>query len=352
MRNDIISVMYEVTTLEGKQKQFWTAVFVLFIVAFSVICLQYMNMNYDPLARYPYRDETSRALIRKYLNQEEIEYIIEYSIPPNMFIAYIQEEGFSIYHAAEYKQLSISQWDESPANIVKMVEETRNIMSVDQLEIYLLDNNYTYDDIHAWISDPDEEAATLVTYAFNPDTWLDAFHTVSTRAPQLTVISGIPTGNDMPVEIHESVNTALNTLCSGMRTSLSSTRACAGLMVQEGYVSHRDQTLRYSSALQKGQNPLLKTAEKPGHDEHQLGLAVDFMVDGVENAYFDKTIQSQWLEENAWKYGFVQTWNRDDVIMTYHDAEPWHYRYIGTDLARTIHESGLTFARYKARIRE
>ena len=350
--NDIISVMYEVTTLEGKAKKIWTAVFVICIVAFSVLCLQYMNKNYDPLARYPYRDETSRALIRKYLTQEEIEYIIEYSIPPNMFIAYIQEEGFSIYHAAEYKQLSISEWDESPANIVKMVEETRNIMSVDQLEIYLLDNNYTYDDIHAWITNPEEEGTTLVTYAFNPDTWLNTSHTVSTRTPQLTVLNGVPTADDKQIEIHESVQSPLSSLCAGMRSSLGSTRACAGLVVTEGYVSHRRQAIRFASAKQLGQNPLQRNQEMPGHDEHQLGLAVDFAVDGIQNEYFVKTAQSKWLQENAWKYGFVSTWNKDDVTLTYHEAEPWHYRYIGVDLARTIHESGLTFARYKAQIRE
>ena len=350
--NDIISVMYEVETLEGKQKQIWTAVFVAFIVVFSFCCLQYMNIHYDPLARYPYRDETSRALIRKYLNQEEIEYIIEYSIPPNMFIAYIQEDGFSIYHAAEYKQLSISQWDESPANIVKMVEETRNIMSVDELEVYLLDNNYVYDDIHAWITNPNEEATALVPYAFNPDTWLDALHTVSTRKPMLVLLTAIPTADDKAIEVHESVETALTSLCSGMRTSLSSTRACAGLTVEEGYISNERQSTRYASAMQNGQNPVQRQQELPGHDEHQLGLAVDFAVDGIADEYFDKTIQSKWLQENAWKYGFVNTWNEADEGLTFHQAEPWHYRYIGVDLARTIHESGLSFARYKAQIRE
>jgi len=351
MKNDIILSMNDVTTLEGKKKKNWTAVFVILIVVFSLCCLQYMNLRYDVLARYPYRDETSRELIRKYLTEEEIEYIIEYSIPPNMFIAYIAEDGFSIYHAAEYKKLSESQWDKSPAAIVQMVEETRNIMSLEQLEVYLLDNNYSFDDIHAWIVNRENDPSQLVTYAFNPDTWLDNSHTVSTRKPQLVLLADIPTVNDRKVEVHESVQAPLVSLCSGIRSSLSSTRACAGLLVDDGYISYSQQTIRNDSATQKGQDPDIRTAAKPGHDEHQLGLAIDFAVDGIQDESFEKTIQSQWLKENAWKYGFVNTWNKDDAYLANHVSEPWHYRYIGSDLARTIHESGLSFARYKALIR-
>ncbi len=77
-----------ITTLAGKSKKRWTLFFVVAVIGIVFSCLAVMNHHYDSLARYPYRDQKSRELIKQYLNEEEIAYIIEYSIPPNMFIAF------------------------------------------------------------------------------------------------------------------------------------------------------------------------------------------------------------------------------------------------------------------------
>ena len=206
MKNDIISAMHETVTLEGEEKKKWTAVFVSAIVLFSVCCMVFFHLRSDSLARYPFRDKTSRDLIRKYLTQEEIEYIIEYSIPPNMFIAYIQEDGFSIYHAAEYKQVSDSQWDKSPKDIVSMVEETRTIMSVEELENYLHENNYRYEDVSRWIRNESESGITLIPYAMNLDAYLDLTHSVSSRSPSIQPLAEeLPFSSDVRPDIKEEV---------------------------------------------------------------------------------------------------------------------------------------------------
>ena len=331
--------MNEVTTLEGSEKKKWTTVFVLFVVLFSVACLEFMNLRYDSLARYPYKDETSKDLIRNYLSQDEIEYIIEYSIPPNMFIAYIREPGFSIYHAAEYKRLSESQWNKSPAEIVRMVEETRTLMSVEELELYFMEGNYAYEDVSRWVKNEAPEGIQLVTYAFNLDTYLDHDHSVSSRVPYLVNLPEEIPSSSSEIRISEELIQPLQALCGGITTGLSSSRACAALQVTKGYVSYDDTAQTDNDYA-------------PGHDEHQLGLAVDFGVEGIDDSDFSKTAQAQWLLNNAWKYGFVLTWNEEDVSLTGHRAETMHYRYVGVDLAKTIHDSGLSFARYKAQIRE
>ena len=343
--------MLNTTTLEGTKQKQWTMVFVLTIVLFSVCCLELLNLKYDSLARYPYKDENSRKLIREYLTQEEIEYIIEYSIPPNMFIAYIQEEGFSIYHASEYKKLSESQWDKSPANIVKMVEETRNYMTTEQLETYLLNGNYRYEDIQYYLNNEQEES-TLVPYAMNPDTYLDPTHTVSTRKPLVQYLSEeIPTRDGKRIEVNESLQQPLLSMCGALTSELSDAHACSGLQVESGYVSFVQQKKAYDAAFHEQKDDSAESVSKAGHDEHQLGLAVDFCVEGIADEDFFRTVQAQWLEENAWKYGFLPTWNEADEALTGHRSEPWHYRFVGTELARTIHDSGLTFARYKAQLK-
>lgn len=349
MNNDIIFPMQEVVTLEGNEKKKWTTVFVSAMILFSVCCLTFFHLHSDPLARYPFRDKTSRDLIRQYLNEEEIEYIIEYSIPPNMFIAYIQEDGFSIYHAAEYKKLSDSQWDKSPKDIVNMVEETRTIMSVEELESYLQENNYRYEDVSHWIRYESENDITLIPYAMNTDAYPDASHSVSSRIPAVQPLAEeIPVKDNARIEVREDVQQPLLALCSNIQTSLSSTHACAGLQITRGYVSYGEQEKYCRSESEKSAGD--PAIFQPGHDEHQLGLAVDFAVEGLPDDAFAKTIQSDWLLANAWKFGFIQTWNEGDEAITMHRSEPWHYRFVGIDLAKTIHDSGLTFARYKAQI--
>ena len=346
--------MLDTTTLEGKEKKAWTAVFVGFIVILSAVTIEIMNLNYDSLARYPYyQDENSRALIRRYLNEEEIEYIIEYSIAPNMFIAYIQEDGFSIYHAAEYKKLSESQWDKSPAMIVKMVEETRGIMTTDELAELLKPGNYTYDDVSKWMKEERDQGIQLLPYAFNSDAYLDATHSVSTRRPALQYLNeDIPTRDGKPIEVIETLQQPLTSLCGGITSPYASQRACAGLVIESGYISYNEQKRIYDSSLASHGDSAAFYTSPPGHDEHQLGLCVDFAVEGLSQSDFDKTWQSAWLHANAWKYGFAETWTVDDTSLTNHISEPWHYRYVGTELAKTIHDSGLSFARYKAQTKQ
>lgn len=76
----------------------------------------------------------------------------------------------------------------------------------------------------------------------------------------------------------------------------------------------------------------------PGTSEHELGLAVDI------NADKDKSSNEEvydWLYENAYRYGFILRYPVGKILVTGIDYEPWHYRYVGTDCAEEIAESGL-----------
>jgi zinc D-Ala-D-Ala carboxypeptidase len=87
---------------------------------------------------------------------------------------------------------------------------------------------------------------------------------------------------------------------------------------------------------------------RPGHSEHQLGLTVDFVGVGDDGltSNWEVTRTGGWMAKNAWKYGWLMSYpkGRDDVAC-YH-YEPWHYRYVGRDLAAKIHDSGLTIREY------
>ena len=120
-------------------------IFVCSLIFIAIICLTIMNIKYDRLSRYPYQEKEAREIIDKYLSDEEIEYIIEYSIAPNVFISFIDVDGFNIYHASEYKELSKLRWQNTPDEIVEMVEKTRDYIDIQTLDNYLY--QYTFDEI-------------------------------------------------------------------------------------------------------------------------------------------------------------------------------------------------------------
>lgn len=82
-----------------------------------------------------------------------------------------------------------------------------------------------------------------------------------------------------------------------------------------------------------------------GHSEHQTGLAVDISTTSQQcylSACFIDTADGQWLAENAHKYGFHLRYPLGKEAITGYNFEPWHYRYVGIDLATALHESELT----------
>ena len=53
------------------------------------------------------------------------------------------------------------------------------------------------------------------------------------------------------------------------------------------------------------------------------------------------TAAGAWLQQNAWRYGFVMSYPKNKRDLTCYVYEPWHYRYVGRDVAKAVEESGL-----------
>ena len=81
----------------------------------------------------------------------------------------------------------------------------------------------------------------------------------------------------------------------------------------------------------------------PGTSEHQLGLAVDINADISKSS--SQEVYS-WLAENAHEYGFIQRYPADKTEITGISYEPWHYRYVGEDVANEIYEEGICLEEY------
>ncbi|MBR4618804.1 MAG: M15 family metallopeptidase [Bacilli bacterium] len=91
---------------------------------------------------------------------------------------------------------------------------------------------------------------------------------------------------------------------------------------------------------------------RPGHSEHQTGLAVD-VYNGKENyTNFEKTKEFNWMQDNAYKYGFILRFPKNKTNETGYMYESWHYRYVGVEIAKYIYEKKISFEEYYVRFIE
>ena len=88
----------------------------------------------------------------------------------------------------------------------------------------------------------------------------------------------------------------------------------------------------------------------PGYSEHQLGLAVD-LFDASTAREFETNKRYKryvtWLQANAHLYGWTQSYQKGEAIDGY-EIEPWHWRYIGIEMATRLHNLGWTYTEYVA----
>ncbi|MPW24299.1 D-alanyl-D-alanine carboxypeptidase family protein [Alkalibaculum sp. M08DMB] len=86
----------------------------------------------------------------------------------------------------------------------------------------------------------------------------------------------------------------------------------------------------------------------PGTSEHHTGLAVDIVDINYQllNEEQENTPAQKWLMVNSYKYGFILRYPKDKVDITGIVYEPWHYRYVGKDVAKAIFERRITLEEY------
>lgn len=130
------------------------------------------------------------------------------------------------------------------------------------------------------------------------------------------------------------------------------------MYVASAYRDHEYQRTVFNATMNdwigKGYKPLdaydetKKSVAVPGSSEHATGLAVD-IISADYSALDDRQGDTQeqiWLMEHCWEYGFVLRYPRDKADVTGIIYEPWHYRYVGKDAAKEMHDQGLTLEEY------
>lgn len=283
--------------------------FLLFFIVIVVIAVVIFIMNYDgtksALKKIGYSKEDA-TLIEEKLTEEQITTILGIEYNPSL-ISIINEKYYIPNNLEEY--LDFSKTEKDITKIISKVNVGSNKdWYVDNKEAYLsneysvLVNKYNYLSTSFQVSD-------LVSIS---DWYAYAGH--KTRS--------------------EVYNNYITMWKAAKLEGLT-------ILVTSSYRTYEEQSEQYDTY---GDD----LASKPGSSEHQTGLALDVSTYNTDGSVFKDTKEYVWLIENSYKYGFILRYPEGKEDITGYNYEPWHYRYLGVELATKVHDSGLTFDEYHA----
>lgn len=122
------------------------------------------------------------------------------------------------------------------------------------------------------------------------------------------------------------------------------------LMLASAYRSYQSQVDLHNLYVEtEGVKNAEISSAKPGHSEHQTGLGIDLSSASREcevQLCFANTKEGKWLAKNSYKYGFIIRYQKGKESITGYEYEPWHFRYVGKELANEVKNDGETLEQF------
>ena len=119
------------------------------------------------------------------------------------------------------------------------------------------------------------------------------------------------------------------------------------LRILSAYRSFSYQQGLYNTYVERdGFEAANRYSARAGHSEHQTGLAVDVNLISQD---FENRPEFLWLRDNSYKFGYILRYKEGYEWETGYMYEPWHYRYVGKEVAKQIFEEDITFDLYYAK---
>ncbi len=300
-----------------KIKNILIAVLILFLIIFGIIKYNiYINTNEYKLKEIGYSKQEI-YLIKENLDENQIQTILEKEYS-NILTDFIQEKYFIFTKLDTYLDYYKSHTSLKTDVIVTAV------------------NTNTYLDYYTEIKSTDLSKDTLAI--------INKYYKV-----------------DETYEPEDLVNMSLSYAYSGHKTreivyenyikmcNAAKKEESFSLITISSYRTYSFQEALYNGYVNKNNKAYADSVSaRPGHSEHELGLALDIVTytNGFSN--FETTEEYAWLKDNAHKYGFIIRYPEGKETITGYSFEPWHYRYVGIDAATYIYENNITFDEYYA----
>ena len=110
------------------------------------------------------------------------------------------------------------------------------------------------------------------------------------------------------------------------------------IYLSSGFRSYNTQKVIYNNYVSyDGKEQADTYSARAGYSEHQTGLAFD--VNQIDDTFIG-TPEANWLSDNCWKYGFILGYPNGKSNETGYKYESWHFRYVGTELAKKLYNNG------------
>lgn len=287
---------------------------------FIIICLAIIliNINYIIHSKRNIVSEVSEEIkeLEQYFNFEEIEYILSNKIEFIHIKPYLKYQSFNIYNFYVYEQLRIHHFFSHLETINYFNYPKYYIFNSSLNDAIFLNNDLILVNKNFFLNDD-----------YQPNNLVD----VKTKN-----VNFIQRDNeDMLI-----IQTVLEQYCLLYQDAI---KEGYNLYIFSAYRDYEKQKILYY-LINDEDNQI---SAKPGHSEHQTGLAIDIstLKWGLSN-YFENSNEYEWLINNAYKYGFVLRYPKEKEYLTGYSFEPWHFRYVGKEHAKIIYEMGLTLEEY------
>ncbi len=233
---------------------------------------------------------------------------------------------------------------------VKYLEE---FYSVPYAKLKYYDRYIAYSDM---TGEDDNETVLIVNMDLDKENYTDAFE-VTKFSTDMLVNKHRKLGEDfapndltdieVPYASEDGMKASKLAINAFIKMYKAAKKDGYGIVINSAYRSYQDQvelTQMYRDLY--GDNYVTNYVAFPGYSEHQTGLCFD--IGSTTTNVFINSKEYQWMQDNAYKYGFILRFPKQYEDVTGFRAEPWHYRYVGEKIAKYIHENNISFEEYYA----
>ncbi len=274
----------------------------------------------NPIEEPVYLEANDKALLEKGYSKEEIE-SLKKKLNENEQEKLLKLPYINLKEYLEISNFHFAKYEEYEA--YKALNQTLSLQDVvTQVNLHL--NEPFYQTIEQ-IKNPEE-----ITVLVNKSHQLDANYIPSDLTP-------IPSFPNLKLR-----NVAIN----DFEELLAAAKLDGVILIPYStYRSYEYQDGLYQKYLQRDPQDKVDTySARPGHSEHQTGLAIDIRSDSHWSSLTEKDYE--WMKQNSYKYGFIIRYTKDNQPITGYKEEPWHIRYIGKEHAAKVVQLNITYDEY------
>lgn len=314
---------------------------------------------YSDIKKHNYSNTLEKIIYTEYFNKEYTGYYLDinykeednyfYNINKLISLGYNSNDINNIYNNLDNKDIDILLNN-------NYLKDIRNILELsyfkkDNLERYV---KYSKEDNNSY-----EDLVTYVNIGLDNDYYTNIVKEEKTEDILIIVNKYHSLDSKYVPNDLETINSKYNRGTNNKMRAVAKTAfeaMCEAALKDKitiysgsAYRSYNYQANLYNRYVNKDGKRIADTyAARAGHSEHQTGLATDVMNASLE-FISEGDNEYTWLVNNSYKYGFILRYPKDKEDITGFMYEEWHFRYVGNEVAKILHDSKLTFDEYMAR---